>query len=371
MAFPIMSRIFKLGIIGCGNISNQYFEGLRQFPFLKVVAAADLDPARAKAKAGEHGVPAYRTDDLLADAKIDLVINLTVPKAHAAVNLAILKAGKHAYSEKPFALNLAEGRRVLKLAKASGLRVGCAPDTFLGGGIQTARSLIDAGAIGEPVAAAANMAGHGPEDWHPDPEFFYQTGGGPMLDMGPYYLTALVNLLGPIRRVTGSARISFSDRVIGSGRKRGQRIKVEIPTHCAGVYDFAAGPIASVMMSFDVWSHSLPIIEIYGAEGSLRVPDPNTFGGTVELRGSKESEWRSVPLTHSDRVGRGIGVADMVSAIVHERPHRASGDLAFHVLEGMQAVQTASENEAPVHLKSRIQRPAPLPAGLKAGEIGD
>jgi predicted dehydrogenase len=362
---------FGIGIIGCGNISNQYFDGLANYSSLKVIGVADLDPARVAAKAGERGVKAYRPAELLADPRIELVINLTVPKAHASVNLSILKAGKHAYAEKPFALNLAEGRRVLKLAKALGLRVGCAPDTFLGGGIQTARALLDSGAIGEPVAAVANMAGHGPEGWHPDPEFFYQIGGGPMLDMGPYYLTALVNLLGPIRRVTGSSRISFAERVIGSEPKKGQRIKVEVPTHVAGVYDFVSGPVVSVTMSFDVWSHTLPIIEIYGKEGSLRIPDPNTFGGVVELRVGREKQWRAIPLTHSDQVKRGIGVADMVSAIANDRPHRASGELAYHVLESMLAVQTASEQEAPVHVRSSAARPAPLRAGLPLGKIGD
>jgi len=314
---------------------------------------------------------ACSVEEVLADPSIDLLLNLTVPASHAEVNRKALHAGKHVYTEKPFALKLTEARRVLKHAKASGLRVGCAPDTFLGGGLQTARGLIDAGAIGEPVAAVANMAGHGPEGWHPNPEFFYQAGGGPMLDMGPYYLTALVNLLGPVKRVTGSARSSFEERVIGSGARKGERIKVEVPTHYAGVYDFEAGPIASVVMSFDVWTHTLPIIEVYGKEGTLRVPDPNTFGGVVEIRMGKEPNWRKVPLTHSDAVGRGIGVADMASAIVNDRAHRASGDLAYHVLEAMQAVQLSSEQEAPVHLKSTVLRPAPLPPGLKPGEIGD
>jgi predicted dehydrogenase len=362
---------FGIGIIGCGNISNQYFEGLAKFPFLKVVGVADLDPARAAAKAKERGVKAFTTVELLADPGIGLVINLTVPKAHAAVNLAILKAGKHAYTEKPFTLSLAEGRKVLKLAKSSGLRVGCAPDTFLGGGIQTARGLIDSGAIGDPVAGVANMAGHGPEGWHPDPGFFYQAGGGPMLDMGPYYLTALVNLLGPVRRVTGSTRISFEERVVGSEPKKGQRIKVEVPTHVAGVYDFASGAVVSVMMSFDVWAHTLPIIEIYGKAGSLRVPDPNMFGGAVELRLAGEKQWRTIPLTHSDQVRRGVGVADMVSAIANDRPHRASGELAYHVLESMLAVQLASEQESPVQVKSTVLRPTPLFPGLPLGEIGD
>ncbi len=359
----------KVGIIGCGNISNAYFTGLRIFDVVEVVAAADLVFERAEAKAKEHGVRPSSIEDLLADKSVDIVINLTVPKVHATVNLAILAAKKHAYVEKPFALDLAEGRKVIELAHSSGLRVGCAPDTFLGGGIQTARKLIDEGAIGEPIGAVANMAGHGPEGWHPDPEFFYQIGGGPMLDMGPYYLTALVNLLGPIRRATGSARASFAERVVGSGAKQGTRIKVEIPTHYAGVFDFASGPVAALNMSFDVWSHNLPIIEIYGTEGTLRVPDPNNFGGIVEVRGAQEKEWRVIPLTHSDQVSRGIGAADMATAIHNNRPHRASGELAYHVLEAMLAVELASQRGAHVILESTVAKPKALPIGLPLGKL--
>jgi predicted dehydrogenase len=361
----------QVGIIGCGNISNAYFTGLLPFDVVKVVAVADLVAERAQAKAKEHGVRAATIEELLADKNIGLVINLTVPKVHASVNQAILKAGKHAYVEKPFAFDLVEGKKVLDQAHASGLRVGCAPDTFLGGGLQTARQVLDEGAIGEPIGAVANMAAHGPEAWHPDPEFFYQPGGGPMLDMGPYYLTALVNLLGPIRRATGSARASFAERVVGSGAKKGARIKVEIPTHYAGVFDFASGPVVALNMSFDVWSHQLPIIEIYGTEGTLRVPDPNHFDGIVEVRRSDENEWRSIPLTHSDQVRRGIGVADMATAIQHKRPHRASGELAYHVLEAMLAVQLASERGAHVVLESTVERPKALPTGLSVGQIDD
>jgi predicted dehydrogenase len=359
----------KVGLIGCGNISNAYFTGLALFPIVKVVGAADIVLARAEAKAKEHGVRAYTIEDLLADPAIDIVVNLTVPKVHASVNLTILESKKHAYSEKPFALDLAEGRLVLDLAQSSGFRVGCAPDTFLGGGIQTARKVIEDGLIGAPIGAVANMASHGPEGWHPDPEFFYQVGGGPMLDMGPYYLTALVNLLGPIRRATGSARASFHERIVGSGTKQGSRIKVEIPTHYAGVFDFASGPVAALNMSFDVWSHNLPIIEVYGTEGSLRVPDPNTFGGVVEVRRSEDKEWRQIPLTHSDQVRRGIGVADLATAVRYNRPHRASGELAYHVLEAMLSVQLASERGTHILLESTVAKPKALPVGLKFGEL--
>lgn len=360
---------FKIGIIGCGNISNAYLDGARRFPILQTVAVADLDLARAQEKAARYYVKAYSVDELLSDPSIDLVINLTVPKVHASINQKILNAGKHAYTEKPFALNLGDGKKVIDLAKKKGLRVGCAPDTFLGGGIQTARKLIDDGEIGEPIAAIGNMASHGPEAWHPDPEFIYQHGAGPMLDMGPYYITALVNLLGPIRRVTGSARISFQERTVGSGKKAGNKIPVEIPTHYAASYDFVVGAIASLNISFDVWSHTLPIIEVYGSKGSLRVPDPNTFGGVVEVRRSDEKEWRSIPLTHSDQVCRSIGVADMAVAIRNGRPHRASGELALHVLEAMLAVQLASDRGAHVTLETTTDKPKALPTGLAVGEI--
>ena len=334
-----------------------------------MAGAADIVLARAEIKAKEYGIRAYTIEDLLADPAINIVVNLTVPKVHASVNLTILEAKKHAYVEKPFALELEEGRRVLDLAKKVDRRVGCAPDTFFGGGVQTARKAIEDGLIGEPLAAVANMASHGPEGWHPDPEFFYQVGGGPMLDMGPYYLTALVNLLGPIRRVTGSARASFHERVVGSGAKQGTRIKVEIPTHYAGVFDFVSGPVAALNMSFDIWSHNLPIIEVYGTEGSLRVPDPNTFGGLVEVRRSEDKEWRQLPLTHSDQVSRGIGVADLAAGIIHGRPHRASGEMAYHVLEAMLAVNLASERGAHVILDSTATKPKALPVGLKLGEL--
>jgi predicted dehydrogenase len=308
-------------------------------------------------------------ENLLADPEVDMVINLTIPGAHARVNSAILSAKKHAYVEKPFALDLKEGKAVIDLANASHLRVGCAPDTFLGGGMQTARKLIDDGIIGEPIAAVANMVGHGPESWHPDPEFYYMKGGGPMLDMGPYYLTALVNLLGPIRRVTGSARASFPERVIGSGSKAGTKIPVTVPTHYAGVFDFASGAVASLNMSFDVWAHKLPMIEIFGTEGSLSLPDPNHFGGVVELRRANGQEWEPIALTHSDQVKRGIGAADMAMAILSGRPHRVSGELAYHVLEAMLAVEEASEQGRHILLQSTVERPKALPIGLPLGEI--
>ena len=354
----------RVGIIGCGNISGIYLTNCRKLPGLALVACADLDMARARAKAAEHGIRAATVDELLADPDIDLVINLTIPAVHAEVSMSALAAGKHVYTEKPLATRRADGAATLALAREKGLRVGSAPDTFLGGGLQTCRKLIDDGAIGEPVAAVAFMTGHGPEGWHPDPEFFYKPGAGPMFDMGPYYLTALVSLLGPIARVTGSARSSFPERTIGSGPKQGQKIAVETPTHVAGVLDFAGGAVATLITSFDVWAANLPRIEIYGSEGSLSVPDPNTFGGPVRIRLAGDKEWRDVPLTHGyTENSRGLGVADMASAIREGRPHRASGELAYHVLDVMAAFEEASTAGRHVAITSGPPRVAALPAG--------
>ncbi len=359
----------KVGIIGCGNISNAYFKGCDAFEILEVVACADIDLDRAKAKGEEHGVKAMSVDELLADPDIDIVINLTIPAAHADVSLLALEAGKNVHAEKPFALTRKDGLKVLAKAKEKDLLVGCAPDTFLGGGLQTCRKLIDDGWIGEPVAATAFMLSHGPEAWHPNPDFFYKVGGGPMFDMGPYYLTALVHLLGPVKRVTGSARISFPERVATSEALFGHKIEVEIPTHVTGIMDFASGAIGTLITSFDVWSHNLPRIEIYGSEGSLSVPDPNTFGGPVMVRRAGEKDWSEIPLTHSDKVARGIGVADMAYALQSGRPHRASGQLAYHVLDLMHAFHDSSSTGRHVKLKSTVKRPAPLPMGLLAGQL--
>ena len=359
-----MAGATKVGVIGCGNISGIYLTNCRKLPGLALVACADLDMARARAKAAEHGIRAATVDELLADPGVDLVINLTIPAVHAEVSMSALAAGKHVYTEKPLATRRTDGAATLALAREKGLRVGGAPDTFLGGGLQTCRKLIDDGVIGEPVAAVAFMTGHGPEGWHPDPEFFYKPGAGPMFDMGPYYLTALISLLGPIARVTGSARISFPERTIGSGPKQGQQIAVETPTHVAGVLDFAGGAVATIITSFDVWAANLPRIEIYGSEGSLSVPDPNTFGGPVRIRLAKDKEWRDVPLTHGyTENSRGLGVADMAGAIREGRPHRASGELAYHVLDVMAAFEEASTAGHHVAITSGPPRVAALPAG--------
>jgi len=357
----------KVGIVGCGNISGIYIKNCKAFDILDVVACADIDMKKAKAKAAEFDLPrACTVEKLLADPEIEIVVNLTPPGAHAEVAVAALEAGKCIYNEKPLAISREDGRRILEMADAKGLLVGCAPDTFLGGGLQTCRKLIDDGWIGEPVAATAFMMGHGPEGWHPDPDFFYQPGGGPMFDMGPYYLTALVNLIGPIRRVTSSARITFPERIITSKPKYGTKIKVNTPTHIAGVMDFANGAVGTIITSFDVWASELPRIEIYGTEGTLSVPDPNTFGGLVRIRRAGAGEWKEVPLAYGyTENSRGVGVADMAYALRYGRSHRASGELAYHVLDVMQSFLDASREGRHVELASSCSRPAPLPLGLK------
>jgi predicted dehydrogenase len=361
----------RVGIIGCGVISGIYLEAPKKFDILEITAVADIDLARAKAKAEQYGVPKAGTvEELLADPEIDIVINLTIPAAHAGVSLAALEAGKSVYSEKPLATTREDAARLLQLASDKGLRIGCAPDTFLGAGLQTCRKLIDDGWIGQPLAASAFMLGAGPEKWHPDPEFFFQPGAGPLFDMGPYYLTALVSLLGPIGRVTGSAQAVRTERTITSQPKFGTVLKVNTPSHVAGVLDFAGGVVGTLITSFDAWYHGLPPIEIYGTEGTLSVPDPNTFGGPVKVRRARAEAWSEIPLTHHYATNsRGLGVADMAYALQSGRPHRASGDLAYHVLDAMQSILESSNEERHIYLSSQVKRPAPLPLGLPLGVL--
>jgi len=361
----------KVGVIGCGNICGAYFGALKKFGIVEVTACADLIMARAEAKAEEHGIRACTVKELLADPQIEIVLNLTISAAHTEVNLCSIRAGKNVHAEKPLAIDRKHGKKTLDAALKKDVLVGSAPDTFMGGGIQTCRKLIDDGAIGRPVAATAFMMCHGHESWHPDPESYYKHGAGPMFDMGPYYLTALINLLGPIRRVSGSTRVTFPKRTITSEPKKGCKIKVEVPTHIAGTMDFASGAVGTIITSFDIWRHTCPLIEIYGTEGSLRVPDPNGFGGTVMLS-TPTTDWEEVPLTHSYAYGnRGIGVADMAYALRFGRPHRANGEMAFHVLDIMQAFHEASDTGRSVELKTTCRRPAPMPMGLEEGILDE
>lgn len=353
----------KAGIIGCGNISGIYLENCKKFSTLELIACADLDLDKAKSQADKYDIPlACSVEELLAHPEIALVINLTIPAVHAKVSLQVLEAGKHVYVEKPLALTLEQGQEVLETATKKGLLVGSAPDTFLGAGIQTALNLISEGAIGRPVSATAFMMSRGHESWHPDPEFYYADGGGPMFDMGPYYLTALVQLLGPIRRVAGITSKALPERIITSEKKHGQRIHVAVPTHVAGTMEFDNGAVATMITSFDIFGGStLPHIEIHGTEGSLLVPDPNGFGGTVMYRKPGEADWTKLPLIDGyDGNCRGIGPADMADALMQQRKHRANGDVAYHVLEAMWAFHFSSDSGNYYNMKSKCEPAEPL-----------
>lgn len=351
-----------LGVVGCGVISDIYLQNCTtRFESVKVVGVADLMKERADAQAAKYGVESFTVDELLAHPDVELVLNITVPAAHAEVALAAVSNGKSVYNEKPLTVSAEDGRKLLDLANEKGVRVGAAPDTFLGGGLQTVRSLLDAGTIGAPVAAAIAFYSHGMETWHRDPYFYYQPGGGPLFDMGPYYLTALAGLLGPIRRVSASARASFPERTITSEPKKGQTIPVNTPTHIIATLDYEGGTLASLTTTFDVWETNHATLVLYGSEGTIALPDPNTFGGPVRLLQPGGTEWEEQPLTHGNTENsRGIGVADMASALREGTPHRASGEMAFHVLEAMHACLESSMEGRHVELTSRFERPAAL-----------
>lgn len=361
-----MSRKVKIGLIGCGNISKAYFAGCQRYDILELVACADLELKRAQEKAQEYGVRACTVDELLADPEVEIIVNLTIPQAHASVNEQILKAGKHAYVEKPFGLDVKEAKRVLALAKRRNLLVGGAPDTFLGGGIQTSRQLLDDGLIGKPVAGTAYCMGRGHESWHPAPEFYYKQGGGPMFDMGPYYITALVNLLGPVKRVSGSTQASFKHRTITSKPLAGKKVKVEVPTHYAGTMEFANGAIVTIIMSFDVLpAKDRSFITLYGSEGTMLVPNPNTFEGPVSIKRMGENDFTDHPLTHSDQRLRGTGVADMAYSILRRRrKYRCNGELVTHVVEVMAAFEKSSNSGRHVTIKTPAARPKLLVPNL-------
>jgi predicted dehydrogenase len=356
------TRPVAVGLVGCGNISSIYLQNAQTLDPIEIVACADLRREAAEAQAATYGVGRVcSVEELLADPSIEIVLNLTTPESHGTIALAALGAGKSVYNEKPLAMSRAEGRRMLELAQAGGLLVGGAPDTFLGAGFQTVRELIDAGAIGTPVGANAFMMSRGHEHWHPNPVFYYKTGGGPMFDMGPYYLTALVSLLGPVRRVSGATRISRPQRTITSELRYGEIIDVDVPTHVAGLLDFAAGPIGMIMTTFDVQASALPWIEVYGTQGTISAPDPNTFGGPVKLRRTDDTEWQEIPVTRPYATNsRGIGLAGMAEALRSGAPHRASGELTYHVLDLMFAIHEASERGCHIDVASSCERPEPM-----------
>lgn len=358
-------QVTNIGIVGTGVISGTYLDHLGKLPGVDVVAVADLDRSRAEAIADQHeGIRALSPDELYAADDVEIVLNLTIPAAHAPVHQAAMEAGKHVYGEKPLAVDRTAAEPLLKYAAANNLRVGCAPDTVLGTGTQTARAVIDRGDIGVPHAATASFFTPGHELWHPAPEFYYQPGGGPVLDMGPYYVTSLVTLLGPVRRVTARAGQSKQERKIHTGPRAGTTFPVEVPTHVTGVLEHESGALTTVFMSFDVWAARLPRIEVHGTEGSVSVPDPNGFDGTVEIATAAQREWTEVPVAGGYAgAGRGVGVADMARALRRGEPHRADGALAYHVLDVLESLLDAALQDQPVDVASTVERPAAVPLG--------
>jgi len=362
----------NVGIIGCGNISGIYFENLiNTFANINVYACADIQEVAVKKASEEWNVSIMTVAEMMACDEIEIIVNLTTPQSHFELCKLSLESGKHVYVEKPLSLTFEEGLELVKLAEAKGLMLGGAPDTFLGAGIQTSRKLIDDGFIGEPIGATAFMMCRGHESWHPAPEFYYKKGGGPMFDMGPYYLTALVNLVGGVSEVSGMTGMSFPTRTITSEPLFGTVVDVEVPTHVNGLLRFANGAIGTIITSFDVSKHSMPFIEIYGTGGSISVPDPNTFGGPVLLSTMDGSGYKEVPLTHIyAENSRGLGVADMAQCIIDGNlNNRASGYLTNHVLEIMCAMDSSNALKQTHEMKTTYAPIAPLPGDLVKGFV--
>jgi predicted dehydrogenase len=351
-----------VAVVGCGTISNEYLRNLTSFPDLRVLYCADLDLERAKAQADRYGVPASgSTAQAVESPGVEIVVNLTVPAAHAAVAAAALAAGKNVWLEKPLALDTGAGRSIIEQADRAGLRVGCAPDTVLGAGLQTARRVIESGTIGVPQTALALMQNFGPESWHPDPAFLFQRGAGPLFDMGPYYLSALASLFGPAQQVAALARQARDTRVIGSGPNAGSSFAVEVPTHIAALIDYARGPAATLVLSFDSPLRRHGFVEITGTEATLALPDPNRFDGEIRVRRPGAAEWTSIP-AQGAADGRGLGVLDMARALRDGLPHRASGEMALHVLETMEAIAASAETGAFCPVRSSFSVPEAVPA---------
>lgn len=380
-------KSIKIGLVGCGNISDIYFQNIKKFEIMDIVAVADCVAERANDKAKEYQIEkVYTVDEMMKAKEIDVILNLTNPGSHYEISMAALNAGKHVYSEKSLAVTCEEGKEIIALAKEKKLRVGCAPDTFMGGRLQTCRKLIEDGWIGKPVAATAFMTCHGHEIWHPGPQFYYKEGAGPMFDMGPYYVTALVALLGPAKRVSGSVQKTFEKRLITSEPCNGEMIDVDVPTHITGTVEFEMGAIATIITSFDIWDSHLPRIEIYGTEGTLSINDadplagPNLFEGKIHLRRKDESDWngfpmelprreatpwKEIPVTYGYNTNsRALGLADMCYALQSGRKHRANGDMAYHALEIMHGIHDAAQSGTYHVMESTCVQPAPMPVNL-------
>ncbi len=364
--------MMRIGVVGCGNISGIYFKNLTQvFQNVSVYACADLDQQKAEQAAEEWKIAHIMTlEEMLQCQEIDLILNLTTPKSHYEINLKCLEAGKSVYVEKPLALTYQQGKRLVELAKEKNLYLGCAPDTFMGAGIQTCRKLIKDGFVGAPVAATAFMMCHGHESWHPAPAFYYDVGGGPLFDMGPYYITALVNLLGPAVEVCAMSSRTFLERMITSQPKFGTVIPVKTDTHIAGLIRFANGAIATLVTSFDVWKHSMPNIEVYGTMGSIKVPDPNGFNGPVLCATREDNHYREIPLLNDySQNFRGIGVSDMAAGMERKMGHSACGQQALHVLEIMEAMVKSSENKSWISIESSCSPFDAVKRGIPVGVL--
>ena len=387
-------RKVKIGFIGCGVISHTYLSNIKaMFPWLEIVACSATTLGKAKEVDKRYEIPkALSTEELLQDPEIEIVVNLTTPAVHTEINRRILDAGKHLFCEKPFALSLGEAEELMELARSKSLMVGCAPDTFLGAGLQTCRKAIDEGWIGKPVMVTANMTSHGTETWHTNPEFYYKKGAGPMLDMGPYYLTALVALLGPISRTACFKSIGSSTRTIYSNPFRGRTIEVEVPTSYNGILQFESGVQGNINMSFDVWHSTLPKLEIYGTEGTLILPDPNMFGGKIKIfrkekvldslnqgfyNGTERpystayDDLQELPQVYEEPLEymRGLGIMDMAYALVNQGKHRANEEFTFHVTEALLSFDEAANENKVYQMTSTCSRPAPVPLGKKFGEF--
>lgn len=362
-----------IGVVGCGNISMTYLRNAALFAGVELRACADISADAAALRAREYGIRALSVDQLLADPEVDLVLNLTVPAVHFDVTMSALSAGKHVFTEKPLATSAADGRILVTEAKRRGLRLGSAPDTFLGAAGRRARRLMEEGAIGRAVSGTAFMMGRGMEHWHPNPHFYYQPGGGPVFDMGPYYLTMMVNLLGPVVRVMAMATKGQEERLItADGPFKNTSFKVGTPTNVLSLLEFSSGATVNFGASWDVFRHSNHPIELHGTEGSLRLPDPDTFGGTVSLS-ERGADWRDFdsdgelyggrnwPYAAPDRANyRMLGVADLARSLEENRPPRASGDLALHVLEIMEAILASAESGQSVRIAGDLTQPSLL-----------
>ncbi|WHO75588.1 Gfo/Idh/MocA family protein [Rhizobium sp. BT03] len=368
-----MTQTLRIGVVGCGSISLAYMRNAPLFRGVEITACADLNADAAKRRAAEFNLRAADVDALIDNRNIDLILNLTIPAAHFDVSMRALSAGKHVFTEKPLGVTAAEGRLLVGAAAEKGLMLGSAPDTFLGAAGRHARRQMDAGAIGRPVTGTAFMMGRGMEHWHPDPSFYYQAGAGPVMDMGPYYLTMMVNLMGPIRRVQAVATSGQEERLItAEGPKQGTTFKVGTPTSVLSLLEFDCGATVTFGTSWDVFRHSNHPIELHGTEGSLRLPDPDNFGGRIALS-SRGAPWQETdtsgalfgavnwPVAVPDRANyRMLGLADLARAIIEGRTPRASGDLALHVLDVMEAILRAGETGVAQTIPDTVAQPSEL-----------